>query len=91
MDRVLTMDVQTIVPGHGPVGGKREFAEQRDCLSLIYDSARRSYDRGLPAKQAIAEIDLGAFAKWNDAHERMSQNVERAYKEFRGELDGGPQ
>ena len=77
MARVLGMDVSVIVPGHGPVGGKAEFAEMRDCLALIYASARRLFERGQPIKEAIAEVDLGPYRAWNDSYERISQNVER--------------
>jgi hypothetical protein len=84
---VLAMDVDIIVPGHGPVCTKKEVAETLACLELIYEGARRAFKDGLSPDEALARIELGPFASWCDAEERTRQNVSRAYMEFRGELD----
>jgi cyclase len=84
---VLEMDLDIIVPGHGPVCTKKEVAETLECLSLIYEGARRAFTAGQSPEEAIARLKLGPFAGWCDAEERTRQNVNRAYQEFRGELD----
>jgi cyclase len=86
LDRILAMDVETIVPGHGPIGGKRELQETRDCLALIYDGARRGFDKKLTPDEAYESMALGAYAEWGDAEERARQDIARAYAEFRGEI-----
>ena len=84
-DRVDGMEIDTIVPGHGPVGGKPDLREMRGYLSTISQQARLAFDRGDPAREAATAIDLGAYASWEEP-ERVAFNVARLYQEFRGEI-----
>jgi cyclase len=85
LDRILDMDVVTIVPGHGPVSGKPEVAAMREYLVYVYDEARKRFDDGLSVDEAIASIDLG---KWTDLpeHGRLAQNVLNVYQQLDPEL-----
>lgn len=85
-DRILKMDVETIVPGHGPIGGKKELREMRAYLSLIRREAKKRFDEGLSAEQAARDVKLGIYAKWREP-ERILPNIMRLYQEFRNELD----
>jgi cyclase len=87
LDTLLDMDWEIAVPGHGMVGGKEEMRETKACLGLIYDTARRAFDRGDPPEVAFEDLKLGVFAGWQDAKERSREDIERAYMEFRGELE----
>jgi cyclase len=91
IDRVRDLDVETIVPGHGPVGGKAELREVRDYLALVRREAKRCFEAGLDEVEAAVEVRLGWFDKWVEP-ERLVHNVMRAYTELRGEpfvpLDG---
>ena len=80
-DRVDGMEVQTIVPGHGPVGARQDLREMRRYLSTVSEQARRAFDRGDPAPEAASAIDLGAYASWHEP-ERIVFNVARLYQEF---------
>ncbi|HXH20390.1 MAG TPA: MBL fold metallo-hydrolase [Dehalococcoidia bacterium] len=84
IDRIQGMEVDTVVPGHGPVGGKRELAEVREYLMLVRREARRCYQAGLDEAQAAIEIRLGWFDKWVEP-ERLVHNVMRFYTELRGD------
>ncbi len=85
VDQVLQMDIINVVPGHGPAGTKAELSEMNDYLKLVYDGARRCFDQRLTESEAIEEIRLGKYETWTEA-ERIKDNVERAYRQFRGEL-----
>jgi cyclase len=88
-DRTLADEkVETIVPGHGPVGGKAQLREMRGYLELLWREGKRKFDAGVSAGRAAAEIDLGPYATWTDA-DRIATNVTRLYSEFRGTL-GSP-
>jgi cyclase len=88
-DRTLADEgVQTIVPGHGPVGGKPQLTEMRGYLELLWREGRKKFDAGVSAGRAAAEIDLGRYATWTDA-DRVATNLARLYSEFRGTL-GSP-
>jgi cyclase len=77
--------VETIVPGHGPVGGKAELKEMRDYLALLLKEGRRSYDAGISAGRAAAQLDLGKYATWTDP-DRVANNMARLYSEFKGTI-----
>ena len=90
------MDVDVIVPGHGPIGSKRELAETREYLVFIKQQARRRYDAGMSAGKAAAEIEakLGKFDSWTDpAAIRHVTTVVRLYAEFKDTItpDGDAQ
>ncbi len=84
IDRIAGMDVEVIVPGHGPIGGKAELREVRDYMALVRREARRCFEAGLDETQAALEIRLGWFDKWVEP-ERLVHNVMRFYTELRGD------
>jgi glyoxylase-like metal-dependent hydrolase (beta-lactamase superfamily II) len=75
------MDVDVIVPGHGPITDKAGVRRVREYLAFIRDEARARYDAGLSAFDAAKDIELGPFAGWLDS-ERIAVNVETLYREF---------
>jgi cyclase len=77
--------VETIVPGHGPVGSKSDLREMRDYLALLMKEGRRSYDAGISAGRAAAQLDLGKYATWTDP-DRVVNNMVRLYTEFSGTI-----
>jgi cyclase len=85
-DRLLRFDADVIVPGHGPIGTRKDLRHMRDYLALVRREAKRRFEAGMPAEAAAADIKLGVYASWSDA-ERILPNVMRCYQEFRHELD----
>jgi glyoxylase-like metal-dependent hydrolase (beta-lactamase superfamily II) len=85
IDMVYELDVETIVPGHGPPGGRRELDDVREYLEFVRDHAREAYEAGLTAPQCVEKLDLGPYAKWLDS-ERIHANVAVMYREFAGEI-----
>jgi glyoxylase-like metal-dependent hydrolase (beta-lactamase superfamily II) len=85
IDRVMKMDVDVIVPGHGPIGSKKELAETRDYLDLVANEIRKRYAMGMSPGRAAADIDLGRFAAWTNP-ERTAWNAVRLYAEFNGTI-----
>ena len=80
-ERILDMDVTTIVPGHGPVTDKDGVAPVRDYLQFVQDEAVKRYEDGLDVEQAVASIDLGPYAALPE-HGRLAQNVLNVYQEL---------
>jgi cyclase len=85
IDKVNELEVETIVPGHGPPGGKRELDDVREYFEFVREHAREAYDAGLTAPEAVEKLDLGPYAHWLDA-ERIHANVAVLYREFAGEI-----
>jgi cyclase len=84
VDRVLALDAEVIVPGHGPIGTRKELTLMREYLALVRRESKVRFDAGMPAEAAARDIKLGAYAAWHEA-ERLLPNVMRCYQEFRDE------
>lgn len=87
-DLISALDVETVVPGHGPLTDKSGVAQVRDYLSYVLQQARVRYESGVDAFDAARDIAremLGSprsqFANLAD-YGRISVNVETAYRSF---------
>ena len=78
-------EVDVIVPGHGPVGGKKDLVEMRDYLALLLREGRKAQKAGIGAGRAAAELDLGIYASWTDP-DRVANNMARIYSELNGTI-----
>jgi glyoxylase-like metal-dependent hydrolase (beta-lactamase superfamily II) len=80
-DRILAMDVDVIVPGHGPITDKAGVSRVRDYLVFCDREARARFNAGMSAREAARDIALGDYASWGDA-ERIAVNVATLYREY---------
>ena len=83
-DRIIAMEVDFVVPGHGPVTDNRGVRAVRDYLVYIDAESRKRFESGMSAIEAAKEIDLNLFSGWGDG-ERIAVNVNSLYREYRGE------
>jgi len=83
-DRILEMDVDTIVPGHGPITDKKGVVEVKGYLEYIYQEAEKRYEIGMSAQEAAKDIDLDRYATWTDG-ERVAVNVASIFRELKGD------
>ena len=82
-DVILGWDVETIVPGHGPITDKQGVRALKHYFEYVSAEARKRFDAGMGEDEAARDIALDAFRGWIDA-ERMIVNVNSLYREFRG-------
>ena len=91
LDRILDMDVEVVVPGHGPVTGKDGVREVRGYWELVDPLIRRAHGRGLAVERAAEEVLLSQefrdspYAAWLHP-ERIVVNVDTTYRELEGRL-----
>ncbi|HHZ10688.1 MAG TPA: MBL fold metallo-hydrolase [Rhizobiales bacterium] len=85
-DRVLDMDVETIVAGHGPISTKDDVRDLRDYLQHVTDEARPLWEAGMDYLAASYKIDLGKWKDREDA-ERVVVTVQTLFDDF----DDAPQ
>lgn len=88
-DLILSLDVETIVPGHGPITDKQGVTRLKEYWEYLLREVRQRYEAGLPAQQAARDIPLDAYAAWNDA-ERVVVNVASIYRELSGQQEQHP-
>jgi cyclase len=82
-DRILAMDVEVIVPGHGPLAEKAAVGELKSYFEYLYEQARERHSEGMSALEAAHSIALDRWAEWGE-RERLVVNIASIY----GELDG---
>ena len=83
-EKIIGMDADVIVPGHGPITDKAGVRRVADYLAYIDTEARKRFDAGLSVRDAAHDIALGDFSSWGDA-ERIAVNVDTLYREYRGD------
>jgi cyclase len=83
-ERILALDVETIVPGHGPISDKHAVATMRDYFVYLAHEARERFDAGLTPLEAARDISLADYVNWGEA-ERVVANIAALYREFRGD------
>lgn len=82
-DLMLGLDIDTVVPGHGPVTDKAGIVAVRDYLSFVDEAATARHAAGLDAWDAARDIarEIGARPEFGGLTEfgRIAVNVDTAY------------
>jgi glyoxylase-like metal-dependent hydrolase (beta-lactamase superfamily II) len=85
-DLMLGMDVDTVVPGHGPVTDKSGITAVRDYLAFVEREATARHGAGLDAFEAARDIGaaIGVSERFGALGEfgRIAVNVEAVYREL---------
>lgn len=84
IDLILSIDVDIVVPGHGPITDKNGVRRLAEYLTYVRDEARMRFYAGLSVEEAVQDIALKDFATWAGA-ERIVVNVDYFYRQFRGD------
>jgi cyclase len=83
-DLMLGMDVDVVVPGHGPITDKSGVRAVRDYLAFVDAEATARHTAGIDAFEAAREIaeTIGAHAQFGSLGEfgRIAVNVDAVYR-----------
>jgi cyclase len=83
-DLMLGMDVDVVVPGHGPITDKSGVRAVRDYLAFVDAEATARHAAGIDAFEAAREIAevIGAHAQFGSLGEfgRIAVNVDAVYR-----------
>jgi glyoxylase-like metal-dependent hydrolase (beta-lactamase superfamily II) len=82
-DHILGLDVDVIVPGHGPVSDKTCVKALRDYFSHILAETTKCHEAGLTWEEAAYEVGYAGFDSWLD-RERVVANVATIYRDLSG-------
>ena len=80
-DAILSWDVETVVPGHGPISTKREVADMRDYLVAVRHGAAARHAAGLAWDEAAFDLGWSMSDDWLD-RDRIIANVASVYREL---------
>jgi glyoxylase-like metal-dependent hydrolase (beta-lactamase superfamily II) len=83
-DRILAMDLQVIVPGHGPLAEPAAVRELKAYFEYLYVEAGARRAQGMSVLEAARSMALDRWADWGEP-ERLVVNVESIYRELSGE------
>ena len=83
-ERVLAMDVEVIVPGHGPLADKSSVVEVRDYFEYLQQRAVELHAGGMTPVQAARALELDRWAQWGE-RERLAVNLATIFRELDGE------
>jgi cyclase len=84
IDRILALEAQVVVPGHGPLASVEQVTRLRDYLAAIYQETKRCFDEGQSVEDATWAVKLEGFSTWGEA-ERVAVNVDTIYRELSGD------
>jgi glyoxylase-like metal-dependent hydrolase (beta-lactamase superfamily II) len=87
-DRILALEVEVIVPGHGPLADKSAVAELKAYFEYLYEQARDLHGQGLTPVQAARALSLDRWAHWGEA-ERLAVNLDTIFRELDGSQEPG--
>ena len=85
-ERILAMDVEVIVPGHGPLAGPAAVRELKAYFEYLYAEARARHAQGMSPMQAARSIALDRWAQWGEP-ERLVVNIASIYRELSDEQE----
>jgi glyoxylase-like metal-dependent hydrolase (beta-lactamase superfamily II) len=83
-ERIQALDVETVVPGHGPITDKTGVAAMQGYWEYLAREARRRFDTGLSPLDAARDIAFDDYGTWGEA-ERIVANIASLYREFGGD------
>jgi sulfur-oxidizing protein SoxY len=91
LDRIATLPVRRIVPGHGPVVAVDGAATLRTYLAELDAGVRRVYANRVSLAEAGDGAPLPAYAAWAGYPDVHGENVRHLYLALeRAELDAAP-
>ena len=80
-DKIIAMDVDAIVPGHGPITDKAGVKRMQDYLVHVDRETRKRHAAGMNSWEAAQDIALGSFGAWEDSG-RVAVTVDTIYREI---------
>jgi cyclase len=93
LDRILSLDPEVVLPGHGPVSGPAEVRTLRDYWSFVDAAAGLHFGEGRSAYDAAVEITgsdefrAGPWAGWQHP-ERIVIGIHTIYRHLSGSSGG---
>lgn len=84
---LLGLDVDVIVPGHGPLANRRHVQHMLDYWRFVHQALSRRFTQGMSATEAARDVLLseafqeGPWAQW-DSPERLVSSAHTLYRQW---------
>lgn len=83
-DRIMALDVDVVIPGHGSITDKTGVKRMQDYLVLVDRETRRCHAAGMDAWETAQNISLGEFDAWKDQG-KLAATVATIFREIAGD------
>jgi glyoxylase-like metal-dependent hydrolase (beta-lactamase superfamily II) len=80
-DYILGLDVEVVVPGHGPITDKQAVRNLRAYFDYVRGEALARFEAGMGWEEAAEDINLREYRGWSDP-ERIVANVFSLYRQW---------
>ncbi len=78
---ILDLEVDVVVPGHGPLADKGGVRELAGYLEYLLVECRKRYRAGMTVAEAARDIALDEYEAWSES-ERVFANVNAIYRQL---------
>jgi glyoxylase-like metal-dependent hydrolase (beta-lactamase superfamily II) len=83
---ILDLNVETVVPGHGPVTDKAGVRKLQAYFEYLLSEVRPRFEAGLSELETARDLPMEAYEGWSDG-ERLVVNVAALYRELRDDQE----
>lgn len=80
IETVLSLDIDTVVPGHGEVGTREELAEYLEFLRDLQTETAAAIEEGQSLQQTQQSVQLSAYTDWLYFDDRRENLIASAYR-----------
>lgn len=80
LDDMANWEVQTFVPGHGPLGGKDDLSLEATYIRTLEDVVSQVLKAGGTVEDALRQTLPPPFDAWQASRQRFEVNVRSSYK-----------
>ena len=80
LERLMAMDLKTVVPGHGPVSTLNEVGQFHDLLAALRSAVAQAIAAGSSEDAAATEVALSDYATLPRYREWLAPNVRAVYR-----------
>ncbi|HEY5602969.1 MAG TPA: MBL fold metallo-hydrolase [Gammaproteobacteria bacterium] len=81
LEQIGSMDIKTIVPGHGPLMTKNDVKAMHQRMAKLYTGVEAGYKKGLIDSEIRQTLDLHEWEKMKNFDDLMGMNINRAFLE----------
>ncbi|MBN2149289.1 MAG: MBL fold metallo-hydrolase [Anaerolineales bacterium] len=84
LEEMADWEIETFVPGHGPLGGKDDLALEARYIQVLEEMVRQVVQRGGTVKDALRQTLPAPFDGWQGLGHRFEANVRATFKRQSG-------
>jgi len=82
LSRLIALDPEVVIPGHGPVGSAQTLRDLREYLVQVNAVAEAAVRTGASVEDALSQFDPGPTGGWLEGG-RTRQNITKAIEQAR--------